>query len=234
MQDGDCGEEMSRLAHGLQTLTLGVAQSLWALGAGDLPDERRQQLTAQGIGLLHGVELELWRASFAAGAKLAIRATSPNEILEHLRWTFDALRGLHAGRGARLELPARRASTANDSPSIDADPQALRIVFAAILGNALRYACFDRPGVVTVSLEIRGERFGLIVEDDGPGFEPEIRPHAFEPGTRGSRARAFAPNGTGRGLADARSLLRRMDGELLLLERSHGTALRCSLPWSAT
>lgn len=44
MQDRDCGEEMSRLAHGLQTLTLGIAQSLRALTAGDLPEERRQQL----------------------------------------------------------------------------------------------------------------------------------------------------------------------------------------------
>ena len=47
----------------------------------------------------------------------------------------------------------------------------------------------------------------MQVADDGPGFPPELLPHAFERFTMGDGARTRAGGGTGIGLAIVKALV---------------------------
>lgn len=80
------------------------------------------------------------------------------------------------------------------------DPTHLRQVLVNLLGNALRYAS-DTPGAIVLRWQPAGDgRVVLRVLDDGPGIDPAVRRHLFEPFfTTESR-------GTGLGLHMAREL----------------------------
>jgi len=94
-------------------------------------------------------------------------------------------------------------------------------VLSNLVGNALRYAS-GSPG--SVILGARQSAFGRQVElwvaDDGPGIEPTVRGHVFEPffTTRG--------NGTGLGLYIARELCEANGAVLNLQESGAGTRFR--------
>jgi two-component system NtrC family sensor kinase len=87
-------------------------------------------------------------------------------------------------------------------------------------------ALAQRPGSVTVAAAHTSDRLTLVVEDDGPGFPPEIL-HAG--------ARAFATRstrGTGLGLAMVRRVALDLGGELHLEQpESGGARVRLELPW---
>ena len=64
-----------------------------------------------------------------------------------------------------------------------------------------------------------------MVSDDGPGLDAGIRSQAFERFFTGDGAR-----GAGLGLAIARELAERMDGELTLTPRLEGATFTLDLP----
>jgi signal transduction histidine kinase len=93
-------------------------------------------------------------------------------------------------------------------------------------GDALEEAKVPR-GEVRVHGEVRGQRVMLVVEDNGPGFSPEVLPRLFEAffTTKG------ADKGTGLGLSISRELVERFGGTLVAENRQEGGArLRIELP----
>jgi signal transduction histidine kinase len=71
---------------------------------------------------------------------------------------------------------------------------------------------------VTVNLH-REESATLIVQDDGPGFAPEIIPHLFERNTKGHESR-----GHGLGLAFVDAVARAHGGTVIASNRTAGGA----------
>lgn len=90
-------------------------------------------------------------------------------------------------------------------------PGDLRVVFEELLANALRFRGAEPP-VVRITAEGDGDRWVVIVEDDGTGFDPEQAPDLFEPGV--ALAGGSGELGGGVGLAACRLLLRRNGGEI--------------------
>jgi signal transduction histidine kinase len=94
-----------------------------------------------------------------------------------------------------------------DLPDADGDADVVRRALAPLVDNARRHA---RSRVL---LELTGDErhVRVAVRDDGPGLDPRLGEHAFDPGVRGT---AEDRGGAGLGLALARRLARSCGGDV--------------------
>jgi signal transduction histidine kinase len=92
-----------------------------------------------------------------------------------------------------------------------------------ILDNALRYSPAGAPVHLgwTAADESTVE---ITVHDHGPGIDPDLLPHIFEPGIRGAPAAGSTDDGAGLGLTIARRLLEHQDATLTIHNESTGGA----------
>lgn len=104
-----------------------------------------------------------------------------------------------------------------------ADPAALSRVLDNLIGNAVRYG-----GRADVSLQARGDRLCITVDDAGRGVPPDQLEAVFQPFYRVDASRNRHTGGVGLGLYIARTLVERMDGTLTLQNRAEG-GLRATL-----
>lgn len=123
-------------------------------------------------------------------------------------------------RGLTLALRGRRAPARVGAPAADVER-----ILDNLIWNAFRHAADG--GSVVVGLAVRTGSVSLRVRDDGPGVPRGDRERIFLPGDRGS-----APRGAGRGLglAIARELAERNDGDLTLDAVGSGACFRLVLP----
>ena len=93
-----------------------------------------------------------------------------------------------------------------------------------ILDNALRYSPAGAP--VYVSWAAADEStVQITVQDHGPGIDPDLLPHIFEPGIRGTQASGTADNGAGLGLTIAKRLLEHQHATLTVDNQPTGGAV---------
>ncbi|MFB9312820.1 sensor histidine kinase [Nocardioides plantarum] len=102
----------------------------------------------------------------------------------------------------RLELP-------DEAVEVTGDEQRLHQVVTNLLTNARKYT----PAGTTVTVSARPGGFG--VHDDGPGFAPELLPHAFERFARADAAR-HREGGVGLGLALVEAIVTAHGGTVTL------------------
>lgn len=109
-----------------------------------------------------------------------------------------------------------------------ADPALLHRVIANLLDNELKHL----PASCTVSVSLRADHevATLTVEDDGPGFDVEVRRQLFDKRVKGRESR-----GHGLGLAFVEAVVRVHGGSVSAANRSQGGArLSIVLPlWKA-
>lgn len=105
---------------------------------------------------------------------------------------------------------------------VQAGETRLRQVLGNLLGNALD-ALIDKapPRRIWISIELQAEHLHLLLRDNGPGFSPESLARAREP----FFTTKTSAQGLGLGLAICDSLVRALDGELLLANHPEGGAL---------
>lgn len=101
-------------------------------------------------------------------------------------------------------------------------PDDLAEVVHILLENSATHA---PDAAVTLSCRALDDRIEVVVEDDGPGIPPEIRPAIFEHGWHGSSS-----PGEGIGLAVAARLAHEMGGDLVLVENRPHTTFVLRLP----
>jgi signal transduction histidine kinase len=115
------------------------------------------------------------------------------------------------------------------SVEVFADPALLHRVVANMLDNELKHL----PASCTVYLSLQaGEQMAVLsVEDDGPGFDVDVRRHLFERRIKGRESR-----GHGLGLAFVEAVVRVHGGSVTATNRSEGGArLSIALPlWKPT
>jgi signal transduction histidine kinase len=111
---------------------------------------------------------------------------------------------------------------------VAADPDDLRRILANLLDNAARHG--GTPAHIGLTT-FGSEREAILeVDDDGPGIAAADLGRIFEPFYR-VRADAASPDGTGLGLALARSLAERSGGRLTVESvPGAGSRFRLSLP----
>jgi nitrogen fixation/metabolism regulation signal transduction histidine kinase len=121
---------------------------------------------------------------------------------------------------------------ATDLPAIEADRDQLSQVVLNLIENA-RDATAGRDGAGRIAIETRraaaGDSVLLVIEDDGPGFSPEVRGKLFTP----YFTTKHAAGGTGLGLAIVHRIVSDHDGRITVgAAASGGARLVIELPVS--
>jgi two-component system OmpR family sensor kinase len=139
----------------------------------------------------------------------------PVDLSRLLLEAVDDARVVDAERSWRLSLP--------DEPiTVTGDGARLHQVVSNLLTNARTHT---PPGsTVTVT----ATRAGFTVHDDGPGFAPDLAPHAFERFTRGDVARTRG--GAGLGLSLVQAIVAAHGGSVTLTSSPGDTTITVALP----
>jgi len=166
--------------------------------------------------LLLNTTLDLAEAE--AGALQLGRA--PVDLSVTVAQLVDLYQPAMSDRGHKITLDLE------DQVFVEADPGLLHRVISNLLENELTHLPARR--LITVRLRSHGRSAELVVEDDGPGFPPEIIPRAFERFVKGKHS-----PGHGLGLAFVNAVVQAHGGAVNLFARSGGGAvITVSLPVS--
>jgi len=126
-------------------------------------------------------------------------------LLASARGELDARRGTTDLVALAAEIEDVEVRAPRGLPEAEGEPEILRRALAPLVENARRHA----RSRVTLELSAHDRHVRLAVIDDGPGLDPAIGEHAFEPGVGGG------DGGAGLGLALARRLARSCGGDVL-------------------
>ena len=100
---------------------------------------------------------------------------------------------------------------------IDADAALIHRMIANLFDNELKH--LPAQCAVTVMLQPEDGTALLTLEDDGPGFAPEVSPHLFERRVKGKES-----SGHGLGLAFVDAVVRAHGGTVTATNRASGGA----------
>jgi K+-sensing histidine kinase KdpD len=179
------------------------------------------------------IELTLRRESILATSRLSLKSRPIRELVDQFGHLFAEMRRTSSvGHRLRMARPSSGGISEGtlDSAAVRVDSMALHIVFAALIDNAIHYATRDGMAMLAVSVERREAEILLVIADDGPGVEPDLRSRIFEAGIRGRPTTFSSISGRGMGLHDARLIMQKMGGELQLVESQAGATFVCLLP----
>lgn len=135
-------------------------------------------------------------------------ALEPESIAQLVKVGADRLVPTDGHRIA-VDIPA-------DLPDVRADAVQIDQVITNLLDNALRHS--PANGLVTVAAHRRGGLVAVTVTDDGPGFDPDVRDHLFEPLERAAERRA------GLGLTVCKAIVEAHAGTITAGDRPTGGA----------
>jgi heavy metal sensor kinase len=128
-----------------------------------------------------------------------------SDLLEETidRWRQRAVEG---------EVALRRV--AGEEAVLEADPELLRRVLDNLLDNALRHT--PPGGTVAVSTLTENGAARIVVEDSGPGVDPQLVDRIFDRFTRADSARGRDSGGSGLGLALSAAIVQAHGGSIEL------------------
>jgi two-component system sensor histidine kinase/response regulator len=158
----------------------------------------------------------------AAGAlPLEILAFSPSRLISEVV-------ALHAAQAREKGLDLHHADSGLPADMVG-DPFRIRQMLNNIVGNAVK---FTRSGRVSVTAAgIHGGGLRIIVEDTGPGLDPQVRDRLFQPFAQGDPAMARRFGGSGLGLSICKQLCERMGGSIAVeSELGRGCRFTIELP----
>jgi PAS domain S-box-containing protein len=97
-------------------------------------------------------------------------------------------------------------------PEMNCDPGLVKLVFANLLANAVKFTRLQPVAVIEVGSRITGGQLTIFVRDNGVGFDPRYADKLFGVFQRLHRQEDF--EGTGIGLATVQRIIRRHGGEI--------------------
>ena len=115
------------------------------------------------------------------------------------------------------------------------DPDRIRQALDNLIANAIRYS--PDGGTIRIECSQGAGDIEVAVLDEGPGFDSDFLPYAFERFRRGDATRRRGTSasgiggGTGLGLAIVRSILRAHGGQATAVNRTDRGGARVSISW---
>lgn len=128
---------------------------------------------------------------------------------EFLRDCMERVNGIALQKGIKLSLTA-----SEDSVVFKADEEKLSRAVINLLGNCLRYAQKE----IKLHLLKEASKAIVIIEDDGPGFDPQELPHIFDRFFKGTGGNY------GLGLAITKSIVEKHKGSIAAKNNAEGGA----------
>ncbi|MDQ1352323.1 MAG: Histidine kinase [Acidobacteriota bacterium] len=182
---------------------------------GDIPDSLKYILssTAKMDALLAG----LLKLSRVGHATVTFATVEMKELISEINNAFE----FHLKEsGAVLNI--------GDLPPCFGNDVELNQVFSNLLGNALKYLDRDRPGIISISGQRKGDMVLYCVEDNGIGIAPEHQKKVFE---IFHRLNPEETQGEGLGLAIVNKIAARHNGKVWVeSEPGKGSQFYVSLP----
>jgi len=169
-------------------------------------------LTASGADLTDGMRYRLGQIRRSAGRMGELI----DDLLEFSRYSRAQLEKRTIDMGALVQEVARDMVPVDGGielsigplPACEADAGLMRVVWTALLSNAVKYSARSTPPVIEV-----GHADGAyFVRDNGVGFDMAQSEHLFEPFKRLHDDSEF--EGTGIGLAIVRRVVNRHGGRV--------------------
>ena len=184
--------------------------------AGDDPEARAEFLAESGaqIERLEWVTAHLLDLS-RLDAGLVILDLQRHDVTDLIESAASACRLLAVENRVSLSVQAP-----DHSLEIECDRARIELVLGNLLDNACKYAgCEFAPtgGQVEIGAERAGEAVRFWVRDDGPGIDPEDKPHIFERFYRGRATQdgnGGGYEGTGLGLSIVQSIVQAHQGRV--------------------
>lgn len=209
------------IAHDLRTPLTRARAHLERLGQAELLDRREiAHVTAQLDEVLDRFRAILRISEIETRARRAGFATI--DLGAVLRAAADLYEPLAEQDGVGLALQAAAGCF------IEADPKLLFEAVSNLLDNAIKFT--PRGGHVRVRLEEDGQRFRVVVQDDGPGVPTSERSSVLERFYRRDRDR-LAP-GSGLGLSIVAAIIRLHQFDLNLEDADPGLRVVIAAPKS--
>jgi signal transduction histidine kinase len=196
---------LGNIGHDLRSPLAALQAATEALIDGVAPDPQRYLRSMQrDIDALRSLIDDLALLSRLESGNLELERV-PIDLVELADDAVESLAPTAAAEGVSLQLIADRAV------HVVANPMSITRVIRNLIDNAIRHS----PPGSSVSVEVTSETGGVVrVTDDGPGFPPDFRDHAFERFTRADPSRSRLSGGTGLGLAIARRLVEAHGGQI--------------------
>jgi signal transduction histidine kinase/ligand-binding sensor domain-containing protein len=153
-----------------------------------------------------------FRQTETKGFSIDFNSVNITEILKEYYSNFLPL-------AAKKKLDYTIEAPSNDIMAF-ADEEALNKIFSNLLNNAIKYAK-EKVSIRLLPLHTGADYFTIEIENDGLVIPPEIREKIFEPFYR--MKESIKKQGTGLGLALARSLAELHNGRIYLKDSQSGT-----------
>lgn len=138
--------------------------------------------------------------------------------------TIDELRSLNSQKKLELEVKMNLQNT-----KIINDKTRIRQILVNLISNAIK---FTEQGMVSIEAnEISENHIAILIKDTGIGISANDMKHIFEPFRQINQSISRKYGGTGLGLAITESLIKMMDGHILVdSEVDKGSTFRVELP----
>jgi len=195
-------------SHELRNPLAALQAQLDALAAGVVTQEEALAEGRRALGRMRSTLDGLLQLAREPKAELEPLPLAP--LLE------QAVRALPEGARRRVELLPPQ-----EELWIEADER----LFARALENLLTNALKHTDGRVRLYAEPENGRVRVVVQDEGPGVDPELLPRLTQPFVRGGRR-----SGLGLGLALAAQAAKAMGGTLAFKSQNPGLEASLSLP----
>jgi signal transduction histidine kinase len=218
------------LMHHIGSPLATIACSLQALAqlGEKLSEEDREKLIGFSLQRIDSIQTLSKRlldlAAIRSGSSLG--QVRPVCLAEPLRHEVESRMARARDLGVTLVVTDR----AGEEPQILADPDGLRVIFANLLGNAIKYCAGPEKRVEAQLTAERGEA-RVSIRDTGIGIPPEDQARVFEEFHRASNAPASHAKGYGIGLAVVKELVDRYGGHIELESTvGIGTSITVAFP----
>lgn len=220
---------LASVSHEIRTPLNGVLGNLQLLQEGRLDSSQEESVQAalgSGRLLMRLIDDILDLSKIESGTlDFTSEPVDLHDLLSQVTGLFGALADV---KGLTLECTAPKARVVSD-------PARIIQIMHNLAGNAVKYTA---QGFVRVSLSLEQPLAGpmtnilvITVEDSGPGIPTSKRQSVFEPFTQLAASATTRIGGVGLGLNIVSRLVRAMDGELDLHDRSGGgTIVTVRLP----
>lgn len=218
--DGERRAVVSALSHDLRTPLAALLASVDALedGVADGPSHIRAMRS--NVMALDQLIEDLFLLARADSGQLGLQV-EPMDLTEMIDEAVEAVGPTAASSGVLVVADGQIAV------EVDADHKALGRLLRNLLDNAVRHS--PEGGVVRVSTRPGADQsVSVFVTDEGPGFEADFVPHAFDRFSQADPARS-AHGGAGLGLAIAHTLAEALGGSIAVTE-GPGGQVTFSLP----